>query len=379
MEESMDKGPDHQPGVILKRALKGSPYSPSWFDRFTVWVDRLPGPPWVFYGLLGVAVVILEAVVQWREAELPTFRIRSIDIWAHGILAYLLFFMHYLDKLAASALKVFRPLIISEGEDNDSGQDTYTLLLYRLTTLPAVPAGIATAVGGLAAVLTYVYASMAGFTPNFLAETAGTPVSDLAFMTSFTLSNAVAGLILYHTVHQLIIISQIYTRHARINLYQLRPLYALSRPGAITAVGLGVLLYIFFLTTPESVAPMEGTRPIEIALGSMFAIIAGLTFVLPLYGAHQRISKEKERRLEEAASRFEATTVQLHSELDRGELDNMGNLNRALASLESEQEFLRKIPTWPWEPGVARSLAFALLIPLITYLMQRILGQVLGL
>lgn len=245
--------------------------------------------------------------------------------------------------------------------------------------MPARPAAVATVLGGLVAILIYVYSRIAGFTPSFLVETAGTPVSDFAFMTSFTLSNAFGGLIVYHTVHQLIVISQIYTRHARINLYQLRPLYALSRPGAITAVGLGVLLYIFFWTTPESVTPMEGTRPIEIALGSMFAIIAGLTFVLPLYGAHQRISKEKERRLEEAASRFEATTIQLHSELDRGELDNMGNLNRALASLESEQEFLRKIPTWPWEAGVARSLAFALLIPLITYLMQRFIGQVLGL
>lgn len=96
------------------------PYRASWFDRFTVWVDRLPGPPWVFYVLLAVVVILLEAMVQWKESGVSTFQIRSIDIWAHGILAYLLFFMHFLDKLAARALKVFKPLIVNEGEDTDS-------------------------------------------------------------------------------------------------------------------------------------------------------------------------------------------------------------------------------------------------------------------
>jgi len=174
-----------------------------------------------------------------------------------------------------------------------------------------------------------------------------------------------------------VIVSRIYTRHAHINLYQLQPLYALSSLGAATTLGLSAVVYVFFLTTPEGAPTSGGTRPLELILGGTFALIAVSTFVLPLWGAHRRILDEKNRRLAQASSRFEETTKQLHRVLDSGELDDMGNLNRALASLDLEQEVLRKIPTWPWEPGVARNVIFALLFPVITWILQRYLGQLL--
>ena len=43
------------------------PYPPSWFDRFTAWVDRLRGPAWAFYLILALAVVLVETAIQWRE------------------------------------------------------------------------------------------------------------------------------------------------------------------------------------------------------------------------------------------------------------------------------------------------------------------------
>jgi len=43
------------------------PYPPSWFDRFTDWVDQLPGPAWAFYLILGVAMILEISAVQWLE------------------------------------------------------------------------------------------------------------------------------------------------------------------------------------------------------------------------------------------------------------------------------------------------------------------------
>ena len=43
------------------------PYSPSWVDRLTEWVDRLPGPPWLFYLIFGLVLIFLEAIILWRR------------------------------------------------------------------------------------------------------------------------------------------------------------------------------------------------------------------------------------------------------------------------------------------------------------------------
>lgn len=56
-----------------------APYPPSWFDRLTMWVDRLPGPPWAFYLALGTAVALAESAIQWREGPIrPARSIHSL-------------------------------------------------------------------------------------------------------------------------------------------------------------------------------------------------------------------------------------------------------------------------------------------------------------
>ena len=41
-----------KPGLKLPNRKGGDaslPYPPSWVDRLMAWIDRLPGPPWLFY------------------------------------------------------------------------------------------------------------------------------------------------------------------------------------------------------------------------------------------------------------------------------------------------------------------------------------------
>jgi len=178
------------------------------------------------------------------------------------------------------------------------------------------------------------------------------------------------SLFFYHAVHQLVQVSRIYTDHARINVYQLQPLYALSRPGVLTALGLIAYIYIW--------TALAAPGPIEIGLAVVFGAIAGAAFVLPLLGAHRRLTAEKEARLAEATSRFEAATIELHSQLDRGRLLQMDHLNKALASLEIEQNALRKIPTWPWQPGAIRAVVAPLLLPVAVWPIQLLVGRLLG-
>ena len=374
----MTKRPTLKPKPPRAGASLPPPYPPSWFDRFTAWVDRLPGPAWAFYLTIAGAVVIVETAIQWSEGAYPVGTFNPLHAWAVGNFAYLLGLMHYLDQSAASAIVSFTPLLstaTTEAQPPAPDQATVARLTYQLTTLPKKEALIATIVGAAFAVAAYFLQISSGVEPSYLAGTARTTLSTASVMTAFVPSNAISFLLVYHTVHQLLLISRIYTRHARINIYQLQPLYALSLPGAYTAIGL--ILYAY---TWSSMAAVESQAvgPVEIGLIVAFAAIAAATFALPLLGAHRRLVAEKERRLADASHRFEAATVRLHRLLDSGRLLQIDPLTKALTSLEIEQNALRKIPTWPWQPGAVRGLAAALLLPVAVWVIQRLLGRLLG-
>jgi hypothetical protein len=183
---------------------------------------------------------------------------------------------------------------------------------------------------------------------------------------------AISGTLVFHTVHQLRLISR-HASHKRLNLYRLQPLYAFSVPAGLTASGLLLYSYAWFGT-----APALRSEPISLALGVFFAAVAATTFAWPLLGIHRRLVAEKKRLLSDSAERFEATVNELHRRIDHKALADMDNLNKTLASLEIEQTTLRRIPTWPWEPGTLRGVAAALLLPIFIWLIQQLLSRILA-
>jgi len=353
-------------------------YPPSWFNRFTAWVDRLPGPAWAFYLVVAMGVVLAETAIQWSYGAYPVGTFNPLHAWTVGNFAYLLFLMHYLDKSAASAITSFSPLLTpatSGTQSTAQDQALFARLSYQLTTLPPRPTLIATITGAAFAVAMYALQTASGGIPPYLAGTASTTFSIALVMAAFIPSNAISFLMAYHTVHQLALISRIYTQYARINIYQLQPLYALSLPGAYTAIGLIFYLYVWFAMVMSA---SQRVGSVEIGLTVSFGAIAGATFALPLLGAHRRLVAEKNRRLAEVSSYFEAAAERLHRHLDDPRLDQMDGLSKALASLEIELRVLRRIQTWPWEPGAVRSLVAALLLPIAVWLLQLLLGRFLG-
>ena len=353
------------------------PYPPSWFDRFTVWVDRLPGPAWAFYLSLGVILSLEISIVQWVEGAYPFGTFQTAHVFIGVSLPYFLGLMHYLDKAAASAMESFRPLLsLPKAGARSSVKDrsTFAGLSYQLTTLPRRPALLATLAGAAFTAAALLGEPASGSGSGFLAGTAGTPLATASVLVAFIPINVLLVFIPYHSVHQLMLVSRIYTKHARINIYQLQALYALSLPGAYTALGLIVFVYGLWAITD----PANPSNAIQIGISLIFAAIAVTAFAWPLWGAHRRLVNEKESRLADASSRFEAATRELHRRMDSGRLLHMDDLNKAVATLEIEQNALRKIPTWPWQPGVVRAVTAALLLPVAIWAIQTLLGRVLG-
>ncbi len=338
------------------------PYSPSWVDHFTAWVDRLPGPSWLYYVGLGLVLLLVQIILLWIEGAYPVGTFFPAQAYTAGAVAYVLALLPYLDNRADSALTTLRPALkVSEEE--------YSQLRYQLTTLPARP----TVLASLVAVTFIVLTEQLWGSPTGYEALASSPVSATLSYSVYLISWWPFSAFVYHTVHHLRLINRIYCRHTCIDLFRMRPLYAFSNLTAVTAASLAFLTYGW-----QAINPGMLFDPTAFGIALLIAVLAASTFVWPLLGIHRLLVEEKERLLDNSSLRLEAALVELDQRMDSGDLEGMEDLNMAIASLEIEQNVLSRIPTWPWQPETVRLLLAALLFPLGLWITQIVLQGILG-
>jgi len=338
-------------------------YAPSWVDRLTARVARLPLPAPIVYILAGLAALLLFALNDWLNglgftAALGPFHF----VFAVGPV-YAIFLIWFLDRQAVQALGKIKPLLSSD-------EAAYASLRYRLTTIPARPALAASLAGltvGLAAVAFERVATPHAFAGLIL------PGKGRYFTEVWLLGTwFVFGALFYHTYHQLRLISHIYTEHARIDLDQSRPLYNFSQVSAWTAISLLVLPYGWYATVPGLIRD-----PVGIGFGALFPIFAAIAFISPLMGVHRLLVDAKERALTEDAMVLKTARTELHQLVETHELAAISELNDTLMALRSEHTALERTPTWPWQPETPRTVAAAILLPLVLWVIQWLLGRLL--
>ncbi len=338
------------------------PYRPSWIDKLTAWIGRLPLPAWLFYLGLGLCLTLLLVSSIWlgglRDLRtiLPYYFLEAMTF------AYLLALIHYLDNSALVALARFRPVMTVD----DAG---YELLCYQLTTLPARPTLVASALGiayGLVALLLNIVSNV---NPGAVAVPPAVIVVDVAFR---LLIYVMVAVLVYHTLHQLWMVNLIYTTHTHINLFQPGPLYSWSRLTALTAIGISIPTYLWFEFNRLS-AP--GTSASDILQTAFLSILIGVTFVWPLLGAHELLAREKQRLQDEAGRRVEATITVLQSRIDAGDLAEIGSLKETLDGLMTAQGIINRLRTWPWRTETVSGVGLTFLVPIVTWVAQRVLER----
>lgn len=338
------------------------PYPPSWVDRFTDWVQWLPGPAWLFYLGVALVLVLIRTIVAWSDGSYPVGTFFPVHILTASSTVYMLFVLHYLDDRAGAALATFRPVLTVD----DAG---YEKLRYQLTTMPARPVLIWTLVG-----LVFGVASQSFLLPEAqlqllkLFTSPAVSVVDVGIAGLTWMMNAVFA---YHTIRQLRLVSRIYTQHTNVNIFETGPLYALSRVTAITTVALLFISYLYSAFWANWQFETAGDATIAMS----FVLIALVTFVWPLLGAHRLLQEEKERRKSEVARQMEVVTDELHRRTNAGDYSEMANMNDAIDSLIKEQGVLSKVSTWPWDPEMVRVVVTALLLPVGLWVITRVLER----
>lgn len=342
-----------QPPIV---ATHTEPYEPSMLDRFTDWVDRLPISSELFYTAFAALLIGLQLVTQWNGS---LDSIHAFPLAYILTIPYALALMHYLDKVAAQTLARFRPLMsISDTE--------YDAMQYRLTTLPVRPVLLAALIGVLNAVTVLIW--IPGPLKVSGLHFADTPLS-LHFNQGLSLFIwAIVGILVYHTLHQLRVVWEIYVSCSGIDLYKLRPLYAFSTLSAWTAIGIAAMVYAWYLFAPL-------LFNVGIAGLLFFTGLSLLTFVLPLSGARHLLVEEKEKQLAENRERQRLIRAEMHRRIDAFEITDMEHLSKTIAALEVEHAAIDRISTWPWKPETARTVTVTLFFPMVVWLTQLLLRR----
>jgi hypothetical protein len=320
----------------------------SWFDRLASAIDGLPGPYWASYALGFLAWLALVGLALGQAGDPLTLDV----VYAQSLPFYGFWLLHYLDRRAAASLDDFRPAFT--GNDPELEE-----LRRRLTTLPAVPALAVSLVGLLLAVaasLTWGWGSLFQI------------LDKLAFCATMVF----AFLYAYHSIRQLRLVTWLYAERAQVNLHHLIPLRSFSTLTAHTAIGMLLVLSGAALFTPE------GLVGYWLVAALLFAGLAVLTFIWPLTGLNRRLAGAKAQELAENARRWEAVMAELYRLIDRGDLAAADRLNGPLAALERGRIAIERIPTWPWRPETLRGMVGALVLPVLIFLVQRLLGRLLG-
>jgi hypothetical protein len=341
---------------------KERPYKPSWVDRFNDWVEQLAVRSWVFYGGLGLGLILVQVLLLWLEGGLDKAEVLlPLVIFDACLLALGLALMQLLDRQAVTALNSMRPTLeMTEPEFDD--------FEYRLSTMPSGPVLIA----GLLTLGILIASERVWIEPARFAALGQLPVFTIVFQILDKVPAFVFGAFFYHTFRQLRLVNAINSeKYVRVHLFNLGPLQAFSKLTATTAVGLVVGAYGWTLINPDLLA--SPVSPVSLVLLSVLAI--GV-FVWPLYGAHRLMEMEKHRALHELDLRSEAVFSKLDEQVRDDDYSEIDKLNGTLASLEMRRRRIAAIPTWPWRPDTARLVLTALALPLILTILQLVAAQV---
>jgi hypothetical protein len=181
------------------------------------------------------------------------------------------------------------------------------------------------------------------------------------------------GVIVYHTVRQLILVNAINSTAIRVNIFQLRPLQSFSRLTASTALVLLIFFYGWILINPELLADSA-----ILGVSMFFTVLAVLVFVWPLWSVHRLMVVEKEHALQEIELQFATIFTKFNQHVAGDDYAAAEKLNATIMSLEIQYNKIDALPTWPWRTETARIVVTAVALPVLLMIAQLFVQQALG-
>lgn len=322
------------------------------------WIDHLRGHGWPFYVVGIMAVALIENAVFWIDGSTPFGSFDPLTTIFAVFVFYWIALYQYLTRVASRSLKRFRPLL-------ELGDSEFADLDYELATLPARLGALAIPLGLISAAATIVGdpAPYGDIHPRTILPYAGDII-----VTGFLVATFYCLAI--RSIRQLLQVSKLHARATDINLLKLEPAHAFSSLTARTGIGLILVLIFGFL-----LKPVEAGTAFDALLSIVTALLAIAVFVIPIMGMQDRLEEEKERVLNKNSDLLRSASDSVHNKVTNNDYHDMKESEAAIAALIRERELLSKVSTWPWDPRAIRSFGSALLLPILLWVVTRLLER----
>jgi hypothetical protein len=316
----------------------------------------------------------------WRSIALVGVSALALGVWAHAVLWWSgrlavgtidrneVIFITYVvflfaagiigRRIAGNSVRTFWP---ATGWPEDA-QPTW---LGRFMNIRLGHELVAILIG-----LVVATASMLGATEAIVGPQAGREASYLAFFPTFAAGYAITAVGVLFVSRWLSMVAEIHRDARAIDLFDREPIYAFSRLTGF--VGLVILAATYYTLTLNA-AFVNGNLP-AVVMMPFTTTLGVLAFVAPLWGIHGRLVREKALLLREVDRRIRTIGAELYENIDAGRLDPSKVINETIAALRALREQIRELPTWPWQPQLLRGFVSALLIPIVVYIVSRLIG-----
>jgi hypothetical protein len=343
--------------------IEARPYKPSWVDRFTNWVEKLPMTGRAFYAGLGLGLILIQVLFLLLDGGLAVAEVLlPVSIFNALLIPYALALIHLLDDQAVDALDALRSMLkITEPE--------LYALRFKLSNIPSR----GTLIAGLVTLIFTILMERLWIVPARFTALEQLPIFAIVFHIIDKSPAIVLGALFYHTFWQLRLVNIINSNYIHISLFNLGPTQVFSKLTATTAVGLMVVIYGWMLINPDLLAD-----PVSLGAGVILTVLAVAIFVWPLWGVHRLVEMEKARALRELDHRFEEVFAKFDQHLHDDDYAETEKLNGTIASLEIRRKRISEIPTWPWRPETARLALTAIALPLILMILQLLAVRAIG-
>lgn len=339
------------------------PYAPSWLNRFIDWIERLPGPQWAPYLVVMVLVAGAAHVGLWTSGLVEAGTLDPAQVFWAVFGPALVFAFGHLERVAASAFDAYRPVLELDAVEA-------ARLRYAISVVPARPAAIVLAVLiPLTALLWYV--------DPVASQVIGYNATALAFrLVAEGLTGAVLVLLVYQAIRQVRLVQSLHAMPDRVDIFQPRPLYAFSRlTGRI-----GLVLVAAIASSTLVVPPVLESTAFWVVWAPWIIgppLLAVAVFVIPLVGMHGRLAREKEHIQAESDTRLKAVLAELNAATDARDIARAEGLQKLLAAQVAQRDLLAKLHTWPWNAGTLGAFLPALALPVVVFVIQRLLADLL--
>jgi hypothetical protein len=352
---------------VSEGASNPGPYAPSWLDQTTGWIRRLPIPSWLFYLLLILIFVAVETVPKWLDGTYQVGVFVPFHVVFAATFAFSLAAHRYLIDSVGTVKTAFHGVF--DGDDAKLAS-----LLYQITTSPARATLLWSL--GAAGISSLSWVVVGDSLPRYLLLSTS-PLAAIVDYVMMTVTWALIAAISCYCVHLIQVLNDYLVRRARIDIFKLGSLYAFSGLTGRIAVTFLLGNYIWYLTDPAP-PDLSVWRAWRLVATIALVLVAVAAFLYPLIGVHQVLEMQKRRLLEQNGQQVRTVMSRVYHLLDSGESGDLVALKNATDSLIAEQNTLEKLPTWPWHADTLRLVSTALVLPLLAYLIERILAAILG-